>query len=131
MFDLKIVTPKGVKAEIKAKYAEFTTVEGGMGVLTNRLPIVAKLKVAPLKIKTEDDKEELFAVHGGILEMDGQEMIVLTTAAEKPEEIDVETAMKAIEDAKEKLNHAESTAEKAKVQAEIEKNMVRISIVKK
>jgi F-type H+-transporting ATPase subunit epsilon len=131
MFDLKIVTPKGVKAEIKAKYAEFTTIEGGMGVLTNRLPIVAKLKVAPLKIRTEDDKEELFAVHGGILEMDGQEMIVLTTAAERPEEIDVETAMKAIEAAKEKLNHAESTTEKAKVQAEIEKNMVRISIVKK
>ncbi|KAF2955737.1 ATP synthase F1 subunit epsilon [Marinitoga sp. 38H-ov] len=131
MFDLKIVTPKGVKAEIKAKYAEFTTIEGGMGVLTNRLPIVAKLKVAPLKIRTEDDKEELFAVHGGILEMDGQEMIVLTTAAERPEEIDVETAMKAIEAAKEKLNHAANRAEKAKAQAEIEKNMVRISIVKK
>lgn len=131
MFDLKIVTPKGIKAEIKAKYAEFTTIEGGMGVLTNRLPIVAKLKVSPLKIKTEDDKEELFAVHGGILEMDGQEMIVLTTAAEKPEEIDVETAMKAIEAAKTKLSHAANTAEKAKAQAEIEKNMVRISIVKK
>jgi len=131
MFDLKIVTPSGIKAEIKAKYAEFTTVEGGMGVLTNRLPIVAKLKVSPLKVKTEDDREELFAIHGGILEMDGKEMVILTTAAERPEEIDVETTMKAIELAKEKLNHAESTAEKTRAQAEIEKNMVRISIVKK
>ncbi|KLO24505.1 ATP synthase F1 subunit epsilon [Marinitoga sp. 1155] len=131
MFNLKIVTPRGIKAEIKAKYAEFTTVEGGIGVLTNRLPIVAKLKVSPLKIKTEDDKEELFAIHGGIIEMDGKEMIILTTAAERPEEIDVETTMKAIESAKAKLSQIENTAEKAKVQAEIEKNMVRISIVKK
>ncbi|GAB6188545.1 hypothetical protein JCM30566_02840 [Marinitoga arctica] len=131
MFDLKIVTPSGIKAEIKAKYAEFTTVEGGMGVLTDRLPIVAKLKVSPLKVKTEDEREELFAIHGGILEMDGKEMLILTTAAERPEEIDVETAMKAIELAKEKLNHAESTTEKTKAQIEIEKNMVRISIVKK
>ncbi|AEX85986.1 ATP synthase F1 subunit epsilon [Marinitoga sp. 1135] len=131
MFDLKIVTPKGVKTTIEAEYAEFTTIEGGMGVLTNRLPIVAKLKVAPLKVRHKDGKEEVFAVHGGILEMDGKEMIVLTTAAERPDEIDVETAMKAIEAAKEKLNHAESSVEKAKVQAEIEKNMVRISIAKK
>ena len=131
MFDLKIVTPRGIKAEMKAKYAEFTTVEGGMGVLTNRLPIVAKLKVSPLIIKTEDEKEELFAIHGGIVEMDGKEMVILTTAAERPEEIDVETAMKSIEAAKDKLSHAANTAEKAKAQAEIEKNMVRISIVKK
>ena len=131
MFTVKIVTPKGVKAEINAQYVGFTTIEGGMGVLTDRLPIVTKLSIAPVIIREPTGKEHLFAVYGGILEMDGKELIILTTDAERPEEIDVETTMKAIEQAKRIISEATSEVEKAKARATLEKNIARLKVVKK
>jgi F-type H+-transporting ATPase subunit epsilon len=131
MFNLKIVTPNGIKENVQAKYVEFKTVEGSMGILTNRLPIVTKLKITSLKIVLEDGSNKIYAVHGGILDMDGDNMIILTTDAEKPEEIDVETAIKAVEDAKELLKTENDRLEKIKLMAKIDKNMLRVDISKK
>jgi len=72
MFNVKLVTPSGIKYQGKAKYVEYNTVNGGMGVLQKRLPIVAKLKLAPLKIVEENDKEVYYAVLGGLVDMDGE-----------------------------------------------------------
>lgn len=129
MFNVKIVTPKGIKFSGDADFVEFTTVDGSMGVLEKRLPIITKLKVSALKIKS-NDKTELFAVNGGILDMNGKELTVLTTDAERPEDIDVETAMKAVEEAKNQLKITNDKIDKTKIQSDIEKNMVRINIGK-
>ena len=130
MFKLKIVTPNGIFKELEAQYAEFTTVDGSMGVLTDRLPIVSRLKVSSLLVKDKEENEHIFAINGGVLEMDGKELIILTTDAENPEDIDVDTAMKAIETAKNQLKQTNDTIEKTKLNAEIEKNMVRINVAK-
>lgn len=130
MFNIKVVTPKGIKKDVEAKYCEFTTIEGGMGVLSKRLPIITKLKITSLKIIDRNGKEELLAIHSGILDMDGEELVVLTTDAEKPEEINVETALKAVEDAKELLKTEKDYLERTKILANIEKNMVRVNIKK-
>ena len=51
IFKFRIVTPEGIKVEEDVEYAEFKSIEGGMGTLTNRLPIIVRLRIAPVRIK--------------------------------------------------------------------------------
>jgi F-type H+-transporting ATPase subunit epsilon len=131
MFNVKLVTPSGIKYQGKAKYVEYNTVNGGMGVLQKRLPIVAKLKLAPLKIVEENDKEVYYAVLGGLVDMDGDNLTIISTDAEKPEDIDVENAMKAVKQAEERLKNEDDKIQRTKIKAYIEKNMTKVNIAKK
>ncbi|MGM0639910.1 MAG: ATP synthase F1 subunit epsilon [Thermotogota bacterium] len=131
MFNVKLVTPSGIKYQGKAKYVEYKTIDGSMGVLENRLPIVAKLKLAPLKIVEENDKEVFFAVLGGLVDMDGENLTIISTDAEKPEDIDVDNAMKAVKQAEERLKNEDDKIQRTKIKAYIEKNMTKVNIAKK
>lgn len=131
IFKFRIVTPEGVKFEEEVQYVEFKTKEGSMGSLTERLPIVSSLKIAPVSIRRGDGSSQAFAVHGGILQMTGDEMTIVTTAAEKPEDIDVETARRAMERAEEELKETQDKFTKTKLQTRIEKNLLRVNISKR
>ncbi|ABX31468.1 ATP synthase F1, epsilon subunit [Petrotoga mobilis SJ95] len=131
MFKFKVVTPEGVKYEEDVQYVEFKTKEGSMGTLTQRLPIVTSLRIAPVSIKKADNSVESFAIHGGILEMTGEEMTIVTTAAERSEDIDVEAARKAMESAQEQIKATEDQFKKIKLQTRIEKNLLRVNMSKR
>ncbi|MGY4686824.1 ATP synthase F1 subunit epsilon [Petrotoga sp. DB-2] len=131
MFKFKVVTPEGVKYEEDVQYVEFKTKEGSMGTLTQRLPIVTSLRIAPVSIKKADNSVDSFAIHGGILEMTGEEMTIVTTAAERSEDIDIEAARKAMESAQEQIKATEDQFKKIKLQTRIEKNLLRVNMSKR
>ncbi|POZ92880.1 ATP synthase F1 subunit epsilon [Petrotoga halophila] len=131
MFKFKVVTPEGVKYEEDVQYVEFKTKEGSMGTLTQRLPIVTSLRIAPVSIKKVDNSVDSFAIHGGILEMTGEEMTIVTTAAERSEDIDIEAARKAMESAQEGIKATEDQFKKIKLQTRIEKNLLRVNMSKR
>ncbi|PNS00894.1 ATP synthase F1 subunit epsilon [Petrotoga mexicana DSM 14811] len=131
MFKFKVVTPEGVKYEEDVQYVEFKTKEGSMGTLTQRLPIVTSLRIAPVSIKKADNSVDSFAIHGGILEMTGEEMTIVTTAAERSEDIDIEAAKKAMESAQEQIKATEDQFKKIKLQTRIEKNLLRVNMSKR
>jgi len=124
------VTPEGIKVEEDVEYAEFKSVEGGMGTLTNRLPIIVKLRIAPVRVKKSENEYEVLAVHGGVLNMSGDEMTIVTTAAERPEDIDVEAARRALERAQEELRITEDKFKRMKLETRIQKNLLRVNISK-
>jgi F-type H+-transporting ATPase subunit epsilon len=123
MFDVKVVTPGGIKSQCQAEYVQYETVEGGMGVLTNRLPIIAKLKVCPVTIRKTDKTEEKLIVHGGIVDMSGKELIILTTKAERFEEIDALKTKEMIDKLEKEVTTA--TQDREKIKNEIETNRIR------
>ncbi len=124
------MTPEGIKVEEDVEYAEFKSVEGGMGTLTNRLPIIVKLRIAPVRVKKSENEYEVLAVHGGVLNMSGDEMTIVTTAAERPEDIDVEAARRALERAQEELRITEDKFKRMKLETRIQKNLLRVNISK-
>ncbi|HOB16801.1 MAG TPA: ATP synthase F1 subunit epsilon [Defluviitoga sp.] len=130
IFRFRIVTPEGIKVEEDVEYAEFKSVEGGMGTLTNRLPIIVKLRIAPVRVKKSENEYEVLAVHGGVLNMSGDEMTIVTTAAERPEDIDVEAARRALERAQEELRITEDKFKRMKLETRIQKNLLRVNISK-
>jgi F-type H+-transporting ATPase subunit epsilon len=128
IFKFRIVTPEGIKVEEDVEYAEFKSIEGGMGTLTNRLPIIVRLRIAPVRIKKSENNYKTFAVHGGVLQMTGNEMTIVTTAAERPEDIDVQAARRALERAQEELRITEDKFKRMKLETRIQKNLLRVNV---
>ena len=61
---------------------------GEMGILPHHAPVLTTLKYGVIKIRREG-KEELFAVAGGVAEVQPTIVTILADAAENVEEIDV------------------------------------------
>jgi len=129
-FSVEIVAPDKKVWEGNAKIVSFRTLEGSMGVLEKRAPILVALDIAPLIVETENGKIE-FAVHGGMLKMDGEKLIVLTDAAEKAEDIDLYRAEAAKKRAQNRLEKAKNDMEKLRANVSMQKNILRIDIGKK
>jgi len=85
---LKIVTPYKIVEFNNAKLIVFKTVEGEMGVLDKRAPIITKLAISDVRIQTEEGEEKLKVIDG-FLHCDGNSnVVILTEEVGKPEEFD-------------------------------------------
>ena len=75
-------------------------VAGEMGILPNHAPLLSTLKFGILKVRIKDH-EEVFAVSGGVVEVQPDIITILADAAENVDEIDIaraEAARKRAED---------------------------------
>lgn len=99
---LEIVTPERKVYEQDANMVVVKGVAGELGILPQHIPLVTPLKVAPVRVKRENG-EDVIAVHGGFMEVRKDKVVILAEAAELPEEIDVDRAMRARERAEQRL----------------------------
>lgn len=127
MFRLRIITPEKVVLDKMAKFAEFRTVNGAMGTLQNRLPFFIALDIAELEIEQEDGHRIFFAVHGGIGEFSNNTFTVLSDAAERPEDIDIERAKRSLERARMDIEEVEEVRRK-EIETKIQRALVRLKI---
>jgi F-type H+-transporting ATPase subunit epsilon len=77
---LQVFTPSGKIFEKDADIVNFRTVEGAMGVLPRRAPIITHLAISKVEV-VSDGKREKIGVAGGFLYCDGEKVTVLTTDA--------------------------------------------------
>jgi len=75
---------------------------GEMGILPHHAPLLTTLKYGIVKVRTKD-KEEIFAVAGGVAEVQPDIVTVLADAAENIREIDLDRAEAARKRAEEML----------------------------
>jgi F-type H+-transporting ATPase subunit epsilon len=127
--NIKLVTPYGIEWEGAAELLSFKTVEGSIAFLPSRAPMVCQLVVDKINIRSEG-KNYYFAVHGGYLLNDRELVTIVADAAEKPEDIDIERARRHLERAKELIELAEDTREKADLSAQIQRNILREKVYK-
>jgi len=100
---LEIVSPDRVvyAADIDMLIARSTG--GEIGILPKHIPLVTGLQPHAMKIHVDGGTEQLFAVAGGFMEVTPEKITVLATAAEEPDEIDINRAQRAYERAQERL----------------------------
>ncbi|OGS37514.1 MAG: hypothetical protein A2293_12695 [Elusimicrobia bacterium RIFOXYB2_FULL_49_7] len=77
MFDAEIITPE--KRVFKDKISQLVALgkTGGFAVLTGHAPLFSMLKDGFLRVDLTDGKARTFDVHGGMLEVDGNRLILL------------------------------------------------------
>lgn len=122
---LKIITPDCIllDREVEAVYAY--SPEGRFGVLPNHAPMIAVLAIEVLCYFIEG-KRHCVAVIGGYLQTDGEEVKVLSQAAELGEAIDVLRAEQARKRAEAQLRAQQKGSEGPLVKLALIRAIARI-----
>ncbi len=74
---LEIITPDKKVYEGEVKLIQLPGSKGGFEILKNHAPIISTLEKGTIKIKDENNEEQLFEVDGGVVENKANKIIVL------------------------------------------------------
>lgn len=102
-FRLSIVAPDHSVVEEEVVSVVAPGRMGYFGVWAGHMPLIAALKAGLLEYETPSGDRRFVTVSGGFAEVQGDRMVVLADAAERAQEIDVERAEKALENARRAL----------------------------
>ena len=100
--------------------------DGQYGVLAEHAPVVAAVVPGVLKFTTPDGDSETVYVSDGILRVDKNDVLVLTSTAERPEEIDFRRAKRSEEAAREAILHRQTEEEYKQAQARLARAIARM-----
>ncbi len=123
---IEIVTPERVVYSGEATMVIARGVEGELGILPNHTPLVTPLKIAPVRIKQEGDKETIIAVSGGFMEVRGQTVTILAEAAEQSDDIDTARAELAKQRAENRLNEKIPDLDVQRAEYALQRAIVRL-----
>lgn len=101
--------------------------EGVLGILPRHAPLLTTLQPGALRIKYNNDEEELF-VAGGFMEVSHNVVTVLADAAERAEDIDTARAEEARRRAQVLLEQRTSNVDIGMAQAALERAVSRLKI---
>jgi F-type H+-transporting ATPase subunit epsilon len=104
-FTVRVVTPDGEVWSGEAVSVVVPGIEGYFGVWKGHEPLISAMDIGTLMIKTPSEQVvSLIAVHGGFVQVTGDEVIVLAETAEFSEQIDITRATTSEERARERLS---------------------------
>nr|WP_206529628.1 F0F1 ATP synthase subunit epsilon [Brevibacillus sp. SYP-B805] len=125
---VEVVTPERVVYSGEASMVIARGVEGDLGILPNHMPLVTPLKIAPVRIKTEGDKEIKMAVSGGFMEVRGDKVTIIAETAERPEDIDVARAKAAKARAEQRLSERHPDLDVRRAELALQRAMARLDV---
>lgn len=102
-FAASLVTPERVVLETEVQAVMLRTEVGEAAFLPGHTDLVGALVPGLVRFQHEDGTEQRAAVHGGFVQVDGEHVVVLAPIAELSDEIDVERARRALEEAERRL----------------------------
>jgi len=107
ILSVKVVTPEGAVYDGDATFVAIPAKQGEMGVLAQHTPVIAQLGIGPLRVEG-GEKNAVFAVRGGFVQIHEDTVVLLATEAVLPEDIDLEALKAELATLLEKLQHPES-----------------------
>jgi F-type H+-transporting ATPase subunit epsilon len=125
-----IVTQERTVFSEEVDYVSLPGTEGIMGILPNHAPLLTALIFGEVMVRKQGD-EEFFAIGGGFAEIRPSQVIVLADSAEQAEEIDLDRAQKAREEAEKAMAEggvSEDAARYAQIDAALRRAQIRIDV---
>lgn len=103
--------------------------EGRMGILPNHSPLLATLDFGEVVVK-RGGQEEYFAIGGGFVEVQPDHVIVLADSAEQADEIDIERAERARQEAERIMREGvpDDPDRLAAIQASLLRAQIRVDV---
>jgi F-type H+-transporting ATPase subunit epsilon len=130
-FRLDVVTPDRVVLSEEVNSLVAPGADGYLGVLPHHAPLVTEMGVGTLTYRAVSGYSEALAVSGGFMEVGRERTTVLADAAERAEEIDLDRARRARDQARERLRalgeHADPE-ERAEAQAALARAVNRLKV---
>ncbi len=98
-FQCSVITPERVVIDTPATFVAFPAHDGEVGILSHRAPLVYKLGVGELRIKTPSETQHYF-IDGGFAQMVDNKLAILTEQAKKNTDIQASAAEKELAEAR-------------------------------
>jgi len=124
---LQIITPQRPVLDKQVDFVVLPAYNGEMGVLPGHIQYVAKLNLGALRYK-DGEKEETFAVMGGVAEIEHNNVSVFAEAAALEDEIDIEEEKQKLARAKASLSAEDSELDIEDAEMEIKKALLMIKV---
>lgn len=128
-FHLQIVTPDGGFFDGEAERVSVRTIDGEAAVLGNHIPYVTALGTGEARVVV-DGQTRRAAASGGMLAVTPGQVRVVATTFEWAEDIDVERAKRAKEDAEQQIQSAKDPHELQLAKARLTRAQVRLKVAK-
>ncbi|WP_457638998.1 ATP synthase F1 subunit epsilon [Persephonella sp.] len=108
MYQLEVVTPKGIVYQGEVEQTVINTSDGEIGILENHMLLLTNVVPGKLRIEKPESEPVEFAVTYGTIDVRGDRVIVLVEEAFEISEINVEQEKQILEEALSKLEQKET-----------------------
>lgn len=127
--NVRVVTPDRLVYEGEADSVVIPGYDGYFGVLPNHAPMLSMLDMGELKIR-DGVQEQYYAIDGGFCEISKNKVIIITSSAQRADEIDDNQAMATLRSARERLHSKAEEKELLDLQITIRKASVLLEVSK-
>ena len=101
---VELVSPERILFSGEAEAVMCRTAGGGdIAFLPGHAPFIAALEIHPVTISLPGGGSQMAAVHGGVVEVSNNRVIILSDEAELKDQIDVEQALRDKEEAERRM----------------------------
>lgn len=130
--NLQLVTLSGTKLDKPVYEVIIPTVDGEIGVFPDHEPLVTLAKAGVVQVREDksdpDDRMELYAISGGIVQIDGQIIRILVDEADHEPDIVEAESRAALERALKLRDEARDRVELEKATQLIDRHTVRLKV---
>lgn len=127
---LEVITPDASVLHKDVDFILVRALDGDLGIMPNHAPLIASLDIWPL-FYDEQGQRSCITVASGFLEVSNNTVTIITPAAEKPENIDVERAEAAKERAEKRLHVKFQDIDVHRAELALQRALRRIETVEK
>ncbi|WP_164217669.1 F0F1 ATP synthase subunit epsilon [Virgibacillus sp. YIM 98842] len=124
---VSVVTPDGPVLEDTFDMVSCKAESGELGILPGHIPLVAPLTISAVRLKRENQVEQL-AVNGGFMEVQPDKVTILAQSAEKPADIDVQRAQEAKKRAERRLQSKQDDIDFLRAELALKRAMNRLNV---
>ena len=104
---------------------------GEVGITPNHTPLITRLKPGDVRAQISKDEIETFYVSGGILEIQPNEVTILSDTALRGEDLDEERALEAERLAQDAMKNSGNDIDTAKAKSELLQAAAQLRLIKK
>ena len=104
---------------------------GELGIMPGHMPLMTRIKPGAVRVQTQDGKEELIFVAGGLLEVQPNLVTVLADTAIRGADLDQAKALEAKKMAEEAMVNRGSEMDYARAQVELAEAIAQLAAIDK
>lgn len=128
-FSLEIITPEQIVVKETVRFVSVKGIEGELGILPQHIPMVTLLRIAPVVLEHPTGERMTYAVHGGILQISSNGVVILAEGAEDATSIDVSRAQQAKQRAQQRLQQQrDERIDYARAERALARALLRIDV---
>ena len=132
MIHFQLVSLGGVKLDTEAYEILLPTLDGIIGVMPGHMPLISAATNGVVSVRhnasDKDDMMDIFAISGGVIEVENDTLRVLVDEADHADEINEEEAQKAFELAQKMKAEAKDQVSLEHAQSLVDRSAVRLQV---